>query len=58
MPASVDYWYGNLAMTVACATRAPDPTPLLKIVLKDFLRDHPPGNPLGDMLRAELKGKA
>jgi hypothetical protein len=57
MPASVDFWYGNLAMTVACATKHDDPRPLLKSALREFLADHPPGSPLGDMLRAELKGK-
>jgi hypothetical protein len=57
MPASVEFWYGNLAMTVACATKHDDPRPLLKSALREFLADHPPGSPLGDMLRAELKGK-
>ena len=52
-----DYWVGNLAMTLALASKAPDPQPVMKATLRDFLRDHPPGHGLGDMLRDELKGK-
>ena len=55
---SESYWLGNLAMTVALATRDPEPRPLLRTALADFLRDHPPGNELGDLLRQALKEKA
>ena len=51
------YWVGALSMTIAVAAVSPDPRPVLKPVLRDFLKDRPPGNELGDMLRAELGGK-
>ena len=58
MPAqSESFWVGNLAMTVALATRDPEPRPLLRTALADFLRDHPPGSPLGDMIRSTMKEK-
>ena len=55
-----DEWVGALAMTIAVATTTPDPHPMLKSALKEFLRDRPPGNELGDMLRTTIreKGKA
>ena len=51
------YWVGALAMTVAVASTHPDPHPVLKSALREFLKDRPPGNELGDMIRRELKGK-
>jgi hypothetical protein len=51
------YWVGSLAMTVACASKAPDPGPILRPAIRRFLHDHPPGNELGDYLRATLKEK-
>jgi hypothetical protein len=52
-----DYWVGNLATTVAIAATTPDPRPVLRSALREFLRERPAGDPLGDMIRAELKGK-
>jgi hypothetical protein len=58
MPAfSEAYWVGNLSMTVAQASVTPDPQPLLKSALKDFLRDRPTGDELAAMLRQTLKEK-
>jgi hypothetical protein len=59
MPAAhgQDYWLGSLAMTVALATRDPEPRPLLRTALADFLRERPPGDELGDLLRQTLKEK-
>ena len=54
-PQSESFWVGNLAMTVALATRERDPQPVLKSALREFMRDHPPGHPLGDLLRQTLK---
>ena len=51
------YWIGALAMTVAVATTTPDPHPMLKSALREFLRDRPPGNELGDMLRTTIREK-
>jgi hypothetical protein len=53
-----DYWVGSLAMTIALASKEPDPQPVLKNALREFLQDRPPGNELGDLLRITLgKGK-
>ena len=52
------YWVGHLAMTVAVATTEPDPKPVLRSALREFLAERPPGNQLGDLLRDTLgKGK-
>ena len=50
-----DYWLGSLAMTVALAVRDPEPRPLLRTALADFLKERPPGDELGDLLRQTLK---
>jgi hypothetical protein len=52
-----DYWVGNLATAVAIAATTQDPRPVLRSALKDFLRDRPAGDPLGDMIRSTLKEK-
>lgn len=60
MPAhhSADYWVGNLAMAVAVASKDPDPKPILRSTLREFLAERPPGNELGDLLREAMrKGK-
>lgn len=57
MTETTDYWLGSLAMTVALAANDPYPKPLLKTALKEFLRDHPPGSPLGDLLRQTMGEK-
>ena len=49
------HWLGDLAMTVTIATKTKDPQPVLKGALREFLADHPPGHPLGDLLRKTLK---
>jgi len=49
------YWMGHLAMTVAVATTTPDPKPVLKTALREFLRTRPPGNELGDLIRSTIK---
>lgn len=54
---TADHWKGSLAMTVACATVAPEPQAILKTALKEFLAEHPPGNELGDLLRTAMKEK-
>ena len=57
MPAfSESYWVGHLSMTLAEATRSPDPQPILKAGLRDFLKSNPPPV-LADMLRSTLKEK-
>lgn len=53
-----DFWVGSLAMTIAWAATDPEPKPVLRSALREFLRDRPPGDELGDMLRDTLgKGK-
>lgn len=54
------YWVGALSMTLAVASITPDPKPVIKSGLEEFLRDRPPGNELGDLLRITIreKGKA
>ena len=54
---SESFWVGNLAMTVTLASRHPEPGPMLRSALREFLREHPPGNELGDLLRQTLKEK-
>lgn len=49
-----EYWVGSLAMTIAVATAAPDPKPILRPALRRFLAQRPHGDELGDMLRSEL----
>ena len=51
------YWVGSLAMTVAVASTHPEPVPILKSALREFLKDRPPGNELGDLLRQTLREK-
>jgi len=52
------YWVGHLSTTIAIATTEPDPKPVLRSALREFLADRPPGNELGDLLRITLgKGK-
>lgn len=57
MSASSHYWVGYLATTVAIAGRDPEPQPLLKVAMREFLKDHPAGTPLGDNVRDTLKQK-
>lgn len=58
MPAySEHYWVGHLSHTIALAATDPEPQPILRSALRDFLRDRPPGNELGDLLRTTLKDK-
>jgi hypothetical protein len=58
MPAhSEHYWVGHLSMTVAEATRSPNPQPILKSALNDFLKDRPADDKLGTKIRQTLKEK-
>jgi hypothetical protein len=59
MPAhhTSDYWVGSLAMTVALAAQDPEPRPLLKSALREFLSERPVGDTLGDLLREAMKEK-
>ena len=58
MPAySEHYWVGHLSQTIAIAATSKEPQPVLRSALRDFLRDKPPGNPLGDLIRTTLKQK-
>ena len=50
-----DYWLGSLAMTVALASREPNPRPLLTEALRKFLADHGREHPLGAYIRDELR---
>ena len=49
------FWVGSLSTTIAIAATDPEPQPILKSALKQFLRDRPRGNELGDHLRSILK---
>ena len=51
------YWMGSLAMTVAMAATSPDPKPVLRSAMREFLRDRPPGCELAQILRTTLKEK-
>ena len=50
------FWVGNLAMTAALATKHPDPRPLLKSVVREYMQANP-HTELTAALRAELKEK-
>jgi len=49
------FWVGSLSTTIALAATDPEPQPILRSALKQFLRDRPQGNELGDHLRTILK---
>ena len=52
------HWLGDLAMTVALATKERDPKPLLRGVLREFLASPPAGHePLAAEVRSTLKEK-
>lgn len=48
------YWVGYLATTVAHAVVLPEPQPLLRQALRDFLGSLPADSTLGKMLRETL----
>lgn len=50
------YWVGSLSMTIALATKDPNPQPLLRSALREFLAARPDSE-LADMLRTAMKGK-
>jgi hypothetical protein len=57
MPAhSEHYWVGYLSQTIAVAATVPDPQPVLKSAIRDFLRDNQ-DTELSAMLRRTLKEK-
>ena len=51
---SETFWLGNLAMTVALATKERDPQPLLKSALREFMADQG-DTELAALLRTTLK---
>jgi hypothetical protein len=55
MTRDADYWVGALSMTVALAATDQNPKPLLRSALRDFLKDRPPGDELGRILRATVQ---
>ena len=57
MTRDAHYWVGSLAMTVAVASEDPEPQPILRSALREFLADRPPGCELAQILRATLKEK-
>lgn len=56
MTRGADYWMGSLAMTVAWAANEPNPRPILKSAIREFLRDCP-DTELARMLREQLREK-
>ncbi len=54
MERDAHFWVGSLSTTIACALTSPDPKPVLKSALREFLRERPEGNELGDLLRITL----
>ena len=57
MQRDAHYWVGSLAMTVAVASADPDPQPILRSALREFLKDRPPGCELAQILRATTREK-
>ena len=55
MTRDADFWVGSLSMTVALAATDPEPQPLLRSALREFLKDRPPGCELARILRSTLK---
>lgn len=57
MTRDADFWVGSLSMTVALAATDPEPQPLLRSALREFLKDRPAGCELARLLRTTLKEK-
>ena len=55
MTRDADFWVGSLSMTVALAATDPEPQPLLRSALREFLKDRPPECELARILRSTLK---
>jgi len=53
---SESFWVGNLAMTAALALKQPDPRPLLRSAVREYMQANP-HTELTAALRAELKEK-
>ena len=53
--ATDNYWLGQFAMTVALASKRPDPQPLLRSTVQDFLRDRPHGDALRTIVATALE---
>lgn len=51
---SESFWVGNLAMTAALALKQPDPRPLLRSAVREYMQANP-HSPLTQELRATLK---
>lgn len=57
MTRDADYWVGHLSMTAAIAATDPEPQPLLRSALREFLAERPAGCELARLLRTTLKEK-
>ena len=57
MTRDADFWMGSLSMTVALAATDPEPQPLLRSALREFLAERPAGCELARLLRLTLKEK-
>jgi len=55
MTRDADFWVGSLSMTVALAATDPEPQPLLRSALREFLADRPKDCELSRILRATIK---
>lgn len=55
MTRDADFWVGSLSMTVALAATDPEPQPLLRSALREFLKDRPADCELARILRTTLK---
>jgi hypothetical protein len=55
--ATDNYWLGQFAMAAALASKRPDPQPLLRSTVQDFLKDRPPGDALRTIVASALGEK-
>ena len=55
MTRDADFGVGSLPMTVALAATAPEPQPLLRSALREFLADRPKDCELARILRTTIR---
>ena len=55
MTRDADFWVGSLSMTVALAATDPEPQPLLRSALREFLKDRPADCELARILRTTIR---